>query len=131
MALLDKLSAAAKSAGDMANAAIKTAGDKANLAIEQGKLKAEIRRHNQSIEEFKNQIGDLLWTRYQQGEAVDPQVTALCDSIQAAAQAIQALQEKLEELKLPETPAPERHCPQCGAVIAEDARFCNSCGAKL
>lgn len=91
MALLDKLSAAAKTAGEKANAAIKTAGDKANLAIEQGKLKAEIRRYNQSIEEFKNQIGDLLWTRYQQGEAVDPQVTALCDSIQAATQEIQTL----------------------------------------
>lgn len=131
MALLDKLSAAAKTAGEKANAAIKTAGDKANLAIEQSKLKAEIRRYNQSIEEFKNQIGDLLWTRYQQGEAVDPQVTALCDSIQAATQEIQTLQEKLEELKLPDTPAQDRHCPQCGAVIAEDARFCNSCGAKL
>lgn len=131
MAFLDKLSAAAKTAGDKANAALKTAGDKANVAIEQGKLKSEIRKHNSSIEEFKNQMGELIWARYQKGEAVDPQLTALCDSIQAANQEIEILQQKLEELKAVETPETERHCPQCGAVVEQDARFCNSCGVRL
>ena len=23
----------------------------------------------------------------------------------------------------------ERHCAQCGAVVAEEAKFCSSCGA--
>ena len=78
MAFFDKISAAAKSAKESAN-----------TAIEIGKLNLKIKSENDSIEQFKGQIGDLLCTPYQQGEAVDPQVTALCDSIQAATQEIQ------------------------------------------
>ena len=123
MAFLDKLTAAAKSAGD-----------KANAAIEIGKLNMKIKSETASIEQFKAQIGDLLWAQYQAGSVTDPQIVALCESIAAANTTIDDLQAKIDQLKVePEAEAApvERHCPQCGAVIADDARFCNSCGVRL
>ena len=133
MAFFDKITAAAKSAKESAS-----------TAIEVGKLNMKIKSENESIEQFKCQIGDLLWAQFQEGAVADPQVIALCESIAAANENIEALQQQIEELKAPpaveeaeeepaEEPAPvlERHCTQCGAVVPEEAKFCQSCGAQL
>ena len=133
MAFFDKITAAAKSAKESAS-----------TAIEVGKLNMKIKSENESIEQFKCQIGDLLWAQFQEGAVADPQVIALCESIAAANENIEALQQQIEELKAPpaveeaeeapaEEPAPvlERHCTQCGAVVAEEAKFCQACGAQL
>ena len=132
MAFFDKITAAAKSAKESAN-----------TAIEVGKLNMKIKGENDNIEQFKGQIGDLLWAQFQEGAVTDPQVIALCESIAAATANIEALQQQIEVLKAPaqpeeeedlvEEPAPEleRHCTQCGAVVAEEAKFCQECGAQL
>ena len=133
MAFFDKITAAAKSAKESAS-----------TAIEVGKLNMKIKSENESIEQFKCQIGDLLWAQFQEGAVADPQVIALCESIAAANENIEALQQQIEELKAPpaveeaeeapaEEPAPvlERHCTQCGAVVPEEAKFCQACGAQL
>ena len=132
MAFFDKIAAAAKSAKESAN-----------TAIEVGKLNMKIKSENDSIEQFKCQIGDLLWAQFQEGTVTDPQVIALCESIVAANESIEALQQQIEILKTPEEPveeeAPveeepqpilERHCAQCGAVVDEDSKFCSNCGAQ-
>lgn len=132
MAFFDKIAAAAKSAKESAN-----------TAIEVGKLNMKIKSENDSIEQFKCQIGDLLWAQFQEGTVTDPQVIALCESIAAANASIEALQQQIEILKTPEEPveegAPaeeepqpilERHCAQCGAVVAEESKFCSNCGAQ-
>ena len=132
MAFFDKITAAAKSAKESAS-----------TAIEVGKLNMKIKTEMGSIEQFKCQIGDLLWAQFQEGAVADPQVIALCESIAAANENIEALQQQIEELKAPaepeeteepaEEPAPvlERHCTQCGAVVPEEAKFCQECGAQL
>lgn len=130
MAFFDKIAAAAKSAKESAN-----------TTLEVGKLKLKIKTENDNIEQFKVQIGDLLWAQYQEGTVTDPQVIALCESIAAANASIAELETQIEAVKAPaeapveeaEEPAPilERHCPQCGAVVSEEAKFCNNCGAQL
>ena len=132
MAFFDKITAAAKSAKESAN-----------TAIEVGKLNMKIKGENDNIEQFKGQIGDLLWAQFQEGAVTDPQVIALCESIAAATANIEALQQQIEVLKAPAEPAEEeaaaeeeapqlileRHCAQCGAVMEESAKFCSNCGA--
>ena len=133
MAFFDKIAAAAKSAKE-------TAG----TAIEVGKLNMKIKSEYDAIEQFKCQIGDLLWAQFQEGTVTDPQVIALCESIVAANATIEGLQQQIEVLKTPEEPAEEvasaqeepqpileRHCAQCGAVVAEESKFCSNCGAQL
>ena len=132
MAFFDKIAAAAKSAKESAN-----------TTLEVGKLKLKIKTENDNIEQFKTQIGDLLWAQYLEGSVTDPQVIALCESIVAANASIEALQQQIEILKTPEEPEEEelpaeeepqpileRHCAQCGAVVAEDSKFCSNCGAQ-
>ena len=131
MAFFDKITAAAKSAKESAN-----------TAIEVGKLNLKIKNENDSIEQFKGQIGDLLWAEYQEGHVTDPRIIALCESIAAANASIEELQQQIEVLKAPaapveeeeleeELPVLERHCTQCGAVVPEDGKFCSNCGAQL
>lgn len=132
MALFDKITAAAKSAKESAN-----------TAIEVGKLNLKIKGENDSIEQFKSQIGDLLWAEYQEGNITDPRIIALCESIAAANANIEGLKQQIEALKTPvapveeeaaeeeELPVLERHCTQCGAVVPEEGKFCSSCGAQL
>lgn len=131
MAFFDKITAAAKSAKESAN-----------TAIEVGKLNLKIKNENDSIEQFKGQIGDLLWAEYQEGNVTDPRIIALCESIAAANASIEELQQQIEVLKAPaapveeedleeELPVLERHCTQCGAVVPEDGKFCSNCGAQL
>lgn len=133
MAFFDKITAAAKSAKESAN-----------TAIEIGKLNMKIKGENDSIEQFKGQIGDLLWAQYQEGEVTDPRIIALCESIAAANANIEELQQQIAVLKAPaapvdeeepveEEPQPvlERHCTQCGAVVSEESKFCSNCGAQL
>ena len=69
MAFFDKIAAAAKSAKESAN-----------TTLEIGKLKLKIKNENDNIEQFKTQIGDLLWAQYLEGTVTDPQVIALCES---------------------------------------------------
>lgn len=134
MAFFDKITAAAKSAKESAN-----------TAIEVGKLNMKIKSESDSIEQFKAQIGDILWAQYQEGEVTDPRIIALCESITAANATIDQLQQQIEVLKTPvepeegesapdeEGPQPvlERHCTQCGSVVAEESKFCSNCGAQL
>lgn len=131
MAFFDKITAAAKSAKESAN-----------TAIEVGKLNLKIKNENDSIEQFKGQIGDLLWAEYQEGHVTDPRIIALCESIAAANASIEELQQQIEVLKAPaapveeeepeeELPVLERHCTQCGAVVPEEGKFCSNCGAQL
>ena len=133
MAFFDKITAAAKSAKESAN-----------TAIEVGKLNLKIKNENDSIEQFKGQIGDLLWAQYQEGEVTDPRIIARCESIAAANANIEELQQQIAVLKAPaapveeeepveEEPQPvlERHCTQCGAVVSEESKFCSNCGAQL
>jgi len=131
MAFFDKITAAAKSAKESAN-----------TAIEVGKLNLKIKGENDSIEQFKGQIGDLLWAEYQEGNVTDPRIIALCESIAAANASIEELQQQIEVLKAPaapveeeeleeELPVLERHCTQCGAVVPEEGKFCSNCGAQL
>ena len=133
MAFFDKITAAAKSAKESAS-----------TAIEVGKLNMKIKTEMGSIEQFKGQIGDLLWAQFQEGEVTDPRIIALCESIAAANANIEALQQQIAELKAPAAPVEEdeaedaaaqpvleRHCTQCGAVVDEESKFCSKCGAQL
>ena len=115
MALRDKL-----------NLLAAAATDKANSAIESGKLTYKISTEEKKIEAFTLAIGDLLVDKLDNGEVFDDEIMALYASILACRDVIHtALGE--QTAKKPSVPT----CVSCGAELAETARFCSDCGAKV
>lgn len=115
MALLDKL-----------NLLAAAATDKANSAIESGKLTYKISNEEKKIADFTLAIGDLLVDKLDNGETFDDEIMALYASILASRDVIAAAMAELDA-KRPPVPV----CPSCGAELAEQAKFCSSCGAKV
>ena len=118
MALLDRLN-------DLAAAAT----TKANSAIETGKLNQKISTEERKITEFTLNIGDLMVDKLDAGETFDDEIMALYASIQAAREVIAAARDEINANR----PAAEEvpSCPVCGAELAEHAKFCANCGAKV
>jgi ribosomal protein L40E len=115
MALRDKL-----------NLLAAAATDKANSAIESGKLTYKISTEEKKIEAFTLAIGDLLVDKLDNGEVFDDEIMALYASILACRDVIStALGDQADK----NTSAPT--CVSCGAELAETARFCSDCGAKV
>jgi hypothetical protein len=125
MAFFDKIKAAAEAVGD-----------KTNEMIEVTKLNGKVSAEHTAISDEKNQIGELIFGRFASGETFDPEITGLCEGIQAHLAAIEALQKEIAAVKAgmakaaPEAPSGAT-CPACGAVNTPGVRFCGSCGGKL
>ena len=118
---------------DKLNKLVKDTGDKANELLEIGKLNGKISTERSAISTIKEQMGEYVWAKYQEGAAFDEQLSEYCASIQASLEAIAELQAQIDELKAPtEEPAPVvPTCPACGVEVSEEAKFCPACGAKL
>ena len=118
---------------DKLNKLVKDTGDKANELMEIGKLNSKIITEKSAISTVKEQMGEYVWAKYQEGAAFDEQLSEYCASIQASLEAIAELQSQIDALKAPkEEEAPKAPaCPACGTAVSEDAKFCPSCGAKL
>ena len=118
---------------DKLNKLVKDTGDKANELMEIGKLNAKISTEKSAISTIKEQMGEYVWAKYQEGAAFDEQLSEYCASIQASLEAIAELQSQIDALKAPkEEEAPQAPaCPACGTAVSQDAKFCPACGAKL
>ena len=115
MALLDKL-----------NILAAAATDKANSAIESGRLTYRISAEEKKIADFTLAAGDLLVDKLDNGEVFDDEIMALYASILASRDVIAAA---VAELAARKPPVPT--CTNCGAELAENAKFCSGCGAKV
>ena len=134
MALMDKLSFAAK-----------IATEKANEAIGSGKLAVKIKKEEYSIEEQYKKIGEYYYQKRVEGVDLDPEVDEFCLAIDLSKATITELEEQMKDLKTPaEVPAAveveftetapvlsETPCPVCGAAVPVEAKFCGACGSPL
>ena len=62
--------------------------------------------------------------------SLTPAEAAEVETVQVAVEAEEMAGQPAAEAEQPAAPGP-RCCPQCGAQVAEDALFCNKCGAQL
>ena len=133
MALFDKLNQVARTATDMANEAIGS-----------GKIMVKIKKEQYSIDEQYKKIGEYYYNQRAAGVTLDPEVDAFCVAIDLAKATIAELEEQMQDARSNPTDETdevpfadvevslESHiCPNCGAVVAQDALFCVKCGEKL
>lgn len=100
----------------------KDLSEKAENLYESQKLRNQISGEERLVNRTMRNLGNLIYKRYEKGEAVDEEVAALCGEICQH-------KNKIEELK--KTAAGrrgEKICKSCQNVIAGDASFCPYCG---
>ncbi len=101
----------------------KEAAHKAKVLTETVQLKGQISTEESAIQTEYQEIGRLVYERALEADA---------EAYAEAFAKIKASREKIAQLE-DEIDRAEgvRLCAQCGAKVARDAAFCNSCGAKL
>lgn len=134
--------------------------DLANDLADRAQKKAQLLNDQNKLSKAQRELGALVYSLAKNGENNQPLLDKYIDTISALEQEIEQLQNAAapvyepaeEEVEVEvvddysETPAepvapeapvaePEQaakaYCPQCGAPAAEDALFCNRCGAQL
>ena len=115
---------------------------------EKGKTQALLVNEQGKLIKAQRQLGALVYSLAKGKEENQPLVDKYIEMIDTIEQEITRLKATLtpaeaaevdyeapveEEEAAPEQPAqPARKtCPQCGAPVSDDARFCNQCGAQL
>ncbi|MEX2461667.1 MAG: zinc-ribbon domain-containing protein [Paenibacillaceae bacterium] len=99
------------------------AADLAKETVEITRLNTQITAKRKEIDKNNNRIGELIFSAFQKNDmdAVESQVTTICQDIAMLQQDIQNLDLKIQEVKN------EKNCV-CGKTIALHAKFCPSCG---
>ena len=124
---------------DKLNDFAKTVGDKAGEAIETTKLNSKINSEKSSIDTAIKKIGEYYYAKYQAGEGLPEEASALCVEIDGYNAAIAEAKAEIERIKTENeaasTSAPaassDTACPSCGKSNAAGTKFCAECGGKL
>lgn len=74
---------------------------------------------------MKNEIGDLIFSRYKGGEEFEGEIGRLCEEINEHNLMIAKLESEIAGVH------GKKICPFCGKQIPADAVFCPSCGESL
>ena len=118
-----------------------------------GKTQAKIVNEQTKLLRAQRQLGALVYSLAKGNEENQPLVDKYIEMIDAIEQTIAQLKASLTPAEAAEVehvqatveaeaaeavpaaeaeqPAAPKCCPQCGAPVAEDALFCNKCGAQL
>ena len=100
-------------------------GNKANEAMEVQKLKNQIRTLERNNEDDLAELGRIIYEKFQSGEVLEEEETALCEAIQDREESIEGYTEQISELK------GDTKCEVCGKSIAKGMAYCPYCGEKV
>ncbi|MGI6010572.1 MAG: hypothetical protein ACOX8H_03625 [Ruminococcus sp.] len=105
--------------------AAETVGKKTELFLEIQKMKSQLHSAKRAVEKSYIDLGELIYHRYDAGEAVDAEVAVICEDI---SQMKAVMDELKEELALKKG---RKICPVCQAEVAAESIYCMKCGSKI
>ena len=100
-------------------------GKKTENFVEIQKLKSQIHTANHEIAQNYEEMGEMIYRRYQQGETMDAELTAICEDITELKAEVASCKEEIGQYR------GENPCPECGASVPANAAFCMKCGAPM
>ena len=109
--------------GETLSRTAKNLSDRASNVYETQKIRSKIASEERAIEKLKNDIGTLIYARYEEGEQFDGELGRLAAEITAHRAAIHSLEDDNANLK------GKRICPSCRREVPADAQFCPACGS--
>ena len=89
---------------------------------ENQRLKSKVSNHHRQIEKLKNDIGTLIFARFEDGEVFEGELQRLCEEIKKHQLLIARLEEENANIR------GKKICPSCRKEIPFDAVFCPACG---
>lgn len=111
---------------DLGETLSKTAKDittKADGFFENQKVRTKILSEQRMIDKCMTDIGNILYKKHVDGEAIDEDVMALCEEITKRKVTIANYREDVAKRK------GQKVCAACGATVPSEAAFCMQCGA--
>ena len=100
-------------------------GKKTENFVEIQKLKSQIHTANHEIAQNYEEMGEMIYRRYQQGETLDAELTAICEDITELKAEVASCKDEIGQYR------GESTCPECGASVPANAAFCMKCGAPM
>ena len=87
------------------------------------KIRNKLSAQERMTEKLMMDIGKLIYTRYEHGEAVDGEVGAICEEISQHMLETDHFRDAIAASK------GEKFCPACHKAVMREASFCPYCGA--
>lgn len=123
--IMNKIKDTASRAKDEAEKIAKVVAKHTSNAINNTKLTFSINEANSKIKDIYTEIGEILYEKYLNDEATDPEFTTAFEQIDKLMVDIGELYDKKAALKN------SLRCKSCGALNSSDSEFCSKCGAAL
>ena len=87
------------------------------------KIRNKLSAQERMTEKLMMDIGQMIYTRYEQGEAVDGETGAICEEISQHMLEADHYRDAIAASK------GEKFCPACHKAVMREASFCPYCGA--
>ena len=119
---------------DKLNQVAKNLGDKTTDVIETTKLNAKIASEQLAANEELLKIGQFYYDRYLNG-VVEDEVIEYCNCAKQHLDTVSELQNEVNRIQMQSDVQTKtntvKYCPNCGAALSIDTKFCNQCGNKV
>ena len=112
--------------GDLGNTLTRKAkglSSRAENLYEIQKIRNKLSAQERMTEKLMMDIGKMIYTRYEQGEAVDGETGAICEEISSTCW--RRITTEMRSLPV----KGEKFCPACHKAVMREASFCPYCGA--
>lgn len=117
------------------------AGFELDRLLRANRVRAQIGGLRSQVDEELRQIGLGVVELYQRGEPIPEGLGDRCERVKQIQEEIAQKETELEAINREAPPAQQEPyaeptagtvtCPNCGAVVPEDAAFCPRCGVRL
>lgn len=101
----------------------KSLSSRAENLYEIQKIRNKLSAQERMTEKLMMDIGKMIYTRYEQGEAVDGETGAICEEISQHMLEADHYRDAIAASK------GEKFCPACHKAVMREASFCPYCGA--
>ena len=105
--------------------AVEVVAKKTEETVEVQKIKSQIRVLERNNERDFQDIGKIIFERYQKGKVIDTEFVELCEAIEEREESIDNYKKQVAEIKGLDV------CPNCKEHVEPSVVFCPKCGAKI
>ena len=104
---------------------VESVGKKTDEFVEIQKIRSRQHSLEDQLEKNYQDIGQIIYSRFQNGEAMDENLAGLCKDISELEKEIAFCKDEVAGKK------GQNICPVCGAGVPKDAAFCMRCGTPM